>query len=242
MKEEVNALNCGRENDLIAFLYGELDEVKSQTFERHMHECPACSNELAALGLIRESVVNWRNEALSGVISGNTIAESRLARVGHEKPSALAALREFFNLSPLWMKGAVAFASLLFCLLAGLAIAHWQDTPPEAVATNPNNQAYSEQQLKALVERRVQDELQRLKNSAEQAPGIVVGNTSQPKSGSRVKHGAELANNVAEQNFGGQKARRPLSRVEREQLASDLRLISPQKDGELDLLDDKINQ
>jgi hypothetical protein len=24
MKEEVNAMNCGRENDLIAFLYGEL--------------------------------------------------------------------------------------------------------------------------------------------------------------------------------------------------------------------------
>lgn len=242
MKEEVKPLDCGRENDLIAFLYRELDDVESQTFERHLHECPACSAELSAFGLIRESVVNWRNESLGGVTSSNTIADPRLTRVGNEKPSALAALREFFNLSPLWMKGAVAFASLLFCLLAGLAIAHWQDTPRAAVATNSNNQAYSEQQLKDLVERRVHDELQRIKSSTQQAPGTVVENTSPRRSGPGVKHGAELAKNVSEQNFSGQKARRPLSRVEREQLASDLRLISPQNDGELDLLDEKINQ
>jgi len=233
MKEEVNALNCGRENDLIAFLYGELNDAELQTFERHLHECPACSHELAALGLIRESVVNWRNESLGG----------GLTRVAQEKPSALRALREFFNLSPLWMKGAVAFASLLFCLLAGLAIVRWQDRPPAAVATNPNSQAYLEQQLKAQVEQ-LQDELQRSKSSAQRAPGlgVEVNNMSPRKSGPRVKHGTELANNATEHIVSGQKARRPLSRVEREQLATDLRLISSKNDGELDLLDDKINQ
>src|SRR5258708_7972826 len=132
MKEEVNAMNCGRENDLIAFLYGELNDVESQTFERHLHDCHACSTELTAFGLIRESVVNWRNESLGG----------GLTRVAQEKPSALRALREFFNLSPLWMKGAVAFASVLFCLLAGLPIAHWQAMPPAAAATNPNSHRY----------------------------------------------------------------------------------------------------
>jgi anti-sigma factor RsiW len=228
MKEQVNALNCGRENDLVAFLYGELNNVESQTFERHLHDCPACSNELAALGLIRESVVNWRNESLGGA----------LTRVTQEKPSALRALREFFNLSPLWMKGAVAFASVLFCLLASLAIVHWQDTRPGALATNPNSQAYSEQQLKARVEQ-LEDELRRSRTSEHQASNraIVVDNTSQRKSARPVKHGTELADNVI-----GQKARRPLSRVEREQLATDLRLTSSRNDGELDLLDDKINQ
>lgn len=232
--KELNALNCGRENDLIAFLYGELNDVESLTFERHLHDCPACSAELAAFGLIRESVVTWRNESLGG----------GLTRVAQEKPSALRALREFFNLSPLWMKGIVAFASLLFCLLAGLVIARWQGTPPAAASTNQNSQAYSEEQLKALVERRVQDELRRIKSSAEQGPdrSVVVDNTSQRKSAPRVKHGIELANNVTQDIVRGQKARRPLSRAEREQLAADLRLISPKNDGELDLLDDKINQ
>ncbi|MDQ6653845.1 MAG: zf-HC2 domain-containing protein [Acidobacteriota bacterium] len=235
MKEEVNALNCGRENDLVAFLYGELNDVESQTFERHLQECPACSAELPAFGLIHESVVAWRNESLGG----------GLTRVAQEKPSALRALREFFNLSPLWMKGAVAFASLLFCLLAGLAIAHWQGRPPAAVATNPNSQAYSEEQLNALLKIRLQDELQRRKSSAEEGPAshaVVADNTSQHKSVPRAKHSAELVNNVTEHIVSGQKARRPLSRVERDQLAADLRLISSKHDGELELLDDKINQ
>jgi hypothetical protein len=39
-----------------------------------------------------------------------------------------------------------------------------------------------------------------------------------------------------------QKARRPLSKTEREQLAADLRLVTAANESELDLLDDGINQ
>jgi hypothetical protein len=232
--KELNDLNCGRQNDLVAFLYDELNDVESLAFERHLHECRGCSDELAAFGHVRDSVVTWRNESLGG----------DLTRAGQKKPSALAAWRQFFDLSPLWMKGAVAFASLLFCVLAGLAIARWQYMPPAAVSNNQNGQAYSEEQLKALVEQRVQDELRRIKGAAQQGPdrSLEVDNTSQPKSAPRVKHGTELAKNITEHNGHDQKARRPLSRVEREQLAADLRLISEQYDGELDLLDDNINQ
>src|SRR5205814_2083905 len=66
--KEVNAPNCGRENDLIAFLYGELSDVEARTFQHHMHDCPGCSAELETFKDIRESVVNWRNESL-GLIS-----------------------------------------------------------------------------------------------------------------------------------------------------------------------------
>jgi len=43
-------------------------------------------------------------------------------------------------------------------------------------------------------------------------------------------------------NLSNQKARRPLSKTEREQLAADLRLISVKSESDLDLLDDRINQ
>ena len=43
-------------------------------------------------------------------------------------------------------------------------------------------------------------------------------------------------------NNSSQKARRPLSRTERQQLAADLRLITANHDSELNLLDDTINQ
>lgn len=234
--KEVNAPNCGRENDLIAFLYGELNDVEAQTFQRHVRDCASCNAELAAFRDVRESVVTWRNESL-GIIS-SPITESAVARVGHQKPSALAAVREFFNLAPLWMKGAVAFASVLFCLFAGLAIARLRDKPPVVTVTNPSS-GYSQQEFNALVERRVQEELQRLKNSSEEAstaPDVINAADRTPRQ--RV---AKRGNSVAF-NVPSQKARRPLSKTEREQLAADLRLISAKNDSELDLLDDRINQ
>lgn len=230
--KELDVPNCERENDLIAFLYGELNDSEAQTFQSHMRDCASCNAELAAFRDIRNSVVAWRNESLGGVIS-LPIAESAVSRTDHEKPSALAALREFFNLSPLWMKGALAFASILFCLFAVLAIARLRDKPQVVTLQ------YSQQELNALVDRRVQEELQRQRNTPEKAPtlpGIVNAADRTPRQ--RV---ANRGNSIA-LNAPNQKARRPLSKTEREQLAADLRLISAKNDSDLDLLDDRINQ
>lgn len=229
--------NCGRENDLIAFLYGELNDVESRTFQLHMNDCATCNTELVGFRTVRESVVAWRNESL-GVVSSSQITEPAVTRAGLGKPSALAALREFFNLSPLWMKGAVAFASILFCLFAGLAVARLLDKPPAVIVTNPESKVYSEQQLNALVDRRVQDQLQRIKNSPQPAPPASAIVENAPKGNSLRR----ITSRVNASNDPSQKARRPLSRSEREQLAADLRLVSGKNDGELDLLDDRINQ
>lgn len=239
MKEEVHAPGCGRENDLIAFLYGELDHRERTVFRSHMQECLSCSAELREFTNIRESVVAWRNDALVGVTSP-AVQASAMVRPDRPGPTALAALREFFNLSPLWMKGAVVFASLLFCLFAFLAAARLRETPPAPVANNPNLKTYSAEELNVVVARRVQDELQRIKNSSEPAATstVMVKDTS-----GRVSH-RKAANRVSEVASTGpqQKARRPLSKVERQQLAADLRLIASPTEGELDLLDDRINR
>jgi hypothetical protein len=233
--KEVNVPNCERENDLIAFLYGELNDTEARTFESHMRDCALCNAELAAFKEIRESVVAWRNESLGGVMS-YPITKSVVNSADHEKPSAFAALREFFNLSPLWMKGALAFASVLFCLFAVLAIARLRDKPPATTATNQGSNVNSQQEFNALVERRVQEELRRRKNSPEKAATLANAADRTPRQ--RV---ANRGNSLV-LNAPNQKARRPLSKTEREQLAADLRLISGKNDSDLDLLDDRINQ
>ena len=231
MKEEVKAPKCGRENDLIAFLYGELSDVESRTFQRHAHDCVACSKELAAFRNVRESVVAWRNESLGWIASPARAADSAITSISYGRPSALAALREFFNLSPLWLKGAVAFASVLFCLLAVLAIARLQNKPSAPVVNNSGKQQYSEEQLKAIVEERLKVERERIRNPQEQTPPVPVPAVLANRNPGR--HSPRGSNDVA---------RRPLSKTEREQLAADLRLISGKNDTELDLLDDRINQ
>lgn len=237
MKEKVNGPGCGRENDLIAFLYGELDSSESTVFRSHMQECQSCAAELSEFSNIRESVVAWRNEALVGSTSP-AVQTSPVHRSNVATPGALSALREFFNLSPLWMKGAVVFASLLFCLFAVLAVARFRETPPPPVAKNSSPKSYSEQELNSAVERRVREELQLKKNSSQPTPDseqIVKGTFN------RVSH-KRITNSLIAAGNPQQKARRPLSKVERQQLAADLRLIENPADGDLDLLDDRINQ
>ncbi|HEV7473890.1 MAG TPA: zf-HC2 domain-containing protein [Pyrinomonadaceae bacterium] len=237
--KEVNTPNCGREDALVAFLYGELNEDESRTFRAHLHDCAACSKELANFQEVRESVVAWRNESLGGVISPS-MAGASLSETTSEKPSALAALRQFFQLSPLWMKASVAFASILFCLLAGLAIARLRETPPTVIVAD--HSAISEEQINARVQaevkRKVQEEIERLKNSTEPQPRstIAVKNAA-PNSERRTLGRVSVASNNPIQ-----KARRPLSKTEREQLAADLRLVTAANESELDLLDDGINQ
>jgi anti-sigma factor RsiW len=238
MKEEVHAPGCERENDLIAFLYGELDPGERTAFRGHLQDCRSCSLEFAEFTNIRESVVAWRNEALVGVTSP-AIQASPILRTGRSGPTALTALREFFNLSPLWMKGAVVFVSLLFCLFAVLAAARLRKTPPAPVATNPTVKGWSEQEFNAVVAQRVQDELQRIKKSSELAirpPTNAKGVPVRASANTTSNRGNEVA------NIPQLKARRPLSKVERQQLAADLRLIAGPTEGDLDLLDDRINQ
>ena len=236
--KEVNAPKCGRENDLIGFLYDELNEVEAQSFQRHIRDCASCNAELVAFRNVRESVVTWRNESLGIFASGAT--EPAAPRMAQRRTSALAAVRAFFDLAPLWMKGAVAFASVLFVLFAGLYVARWysgkfDSTGPQVVTSTAPDNTYSPEQINALVNQRVKEEIQLIESSKEKAspsPSTMADNQ-----GSRrrvLNQGNESASN--------QKARRPLSRTEREQLATDLRLTSDKPENEFDLFGDRINQ
>ncbi len=235
MKSEINTINCGRENDLVGFLYGELDAIEKQSFQRHMQDCAECGAQLSAFGDIRESVVGWRNKALGSM--SPLVEHAAVTRVDHAKPSAMAALREFFNLSPLWMKGSVAFASLLFCLFAVLAVIRFMETAPETTVANKVESAIpSPQQVDSEVERRVKEELQR--QEASRNAGVstsdesAVGLARQPFKGTR-----QVASTGTQRKAG-----RPLSKLERQELAADLRLTADDGDGDLVLIGDRINQ
>jgi hypothetical protein len=135
------------------------------------------------------------------------------------------------------MKGAVAFAAILFCVFAGLALARLREAAPAAVAATPGATNTSTAELKALIDQRVQEELDRIKNSEATASAPTTANAKKPPVKPFANRNTQVALSAA-----SQKARRPLSKTEREQLANDLRLVSAKSDSELDLLDDRINQ
>jgi hypothetical protein len=242
MGKSVIGPSCERGNDLIAFLYAEIDDSAEQDFKHHMQHCAACKSAFAAFKGIRESVVAWRQESLGLVLSPSVVAETGVAptilsRFGSRKPSALAAIREFFALSPLWMKGALAFASVLFCLFAVLSVARLRETPKAPLAIAANNNVSTGQEPNAITEQLAQKQFKELKATQAPKTAIVPDNPTRRNTARRVPSGSiEFVYNPTP------KTRRPLTKAEREQLAADLRLISPKDDADLDLLGDRLNR
>jgi hypothetical protein len=234
IKEQV----CDRADDLIAFLYHELSDKDTRNFEPHLHDCARCKSELAAFGEIRQSIVSWRDELLGAAWSAGAMNDRALAATATKaRPSALAAIRQFFSLSPMWMKGATAFASLLFCVCAVLAVAYLRNRKAEVVQVR-DDKIYSKQELDNAVARAVQQKGDEIKNHQAKDSGSELVMSPVPvKAGNRVTV-LRTAGYVA----NTQSPRRPLSRKERRELAADLGLLAARDEDDLDLATDKITQ
>jgi anti-sigma factor RsiW len=127
MKETNERPVCHRAEDLVTYLYNEAGETESRDFANHARTCDACRAELAVFQQVHESISLWRNEALgasftAGFSSAPVMTETASVQPEPRRLSALAALRQFFAVSPLWLRGATAFAALMLCVLAVLAI------------------------------------------------------------------------------------------------------------------------
>jgi hypothetical protein len=121
------ARGCDRSEELVTYLYGDAAPTEAKDFRRHLTSCAVCRDEMAAFGGVRELVGVWRAEVLGAVPSLGMDASFATAPVLRparaRKRSAIAALREFFSLSPLWLQAGAVAATLAFCALAALTLA-----------------------------------------------------------------------------------------------------------------------
>lgn len=177
MREAFEKNDCGRAGQLIGYLYGEAAAAERADFERHLRDCAACREEVAAFTRVRGSVAEFRSELLRAAPpvslaafaadadaqptaaqpttapragADNAAHASPLGAAGAREPladfaspvappagfaspvagprpsagAAWAALREFFRLSPAWLRASTAAAALALCALALLAVAN----------------------------------------------------------------------------------------------------------------------
>jgi anti-sigma factor RsiW len=227
---------CHRAEDLVTYLYGEASEVDARDFAGHLQQCDACRSEFGAFQQVHDSILLWRNEALGSSESPAEVpVESPVNAavfIRHErKLPALAALREFFTVSPLWLRGAIGFAALLLCVLGGLTISRsW--SPPVQLANKAEESKYTKEQFDQAVKNQVDQRLAQL--NAPQTTNVEVPTPDKSKDN-------EIRIAVNRVPLKTQRAR-GLSRQERVQLAADLRLI-PRDEDELPFgLADEPNQ
>ena len=217
---------CARADDLVAYLYREASESEALDFEDHLQHCGSCRTELQAFGQVRLSINDWRQTFLGSLstpamAAHPTSAASALdaARAtGERKRSAIIALREFFTLSPMWMRAGMAIASVCICALVALAIAHaelrWDDdgftfrtgVSRERVVEltktveveKPVKVGYSQEQLDQIVAERVRQERESFKDqqpapvkidtTAGQPRPVIVRNSPKISSGTTVSN------------------------------------------------------
>ena len=219
---------CHRAEDLVTYLYGEASESDALDFRNHLRQCDSCRSEFTVFNQVHNSIEVWRNEALGA--SFNPAATSAAATIDstqsvqHErKLSALAALREFFTVSPLWLRGATAFAALLLCVLGVMMVARTSRRPVEIVKNGNDEKMYTRQQLEAEVNKAVDKKVAELTNNQDSSTAVPA--KDKPKTGTnRIQLAANQPKNPRPQR---------LTRQERDQLAADLRLTSLGDEEEL---------
>jgi anti-sigma factor RsiW len=215
---------CARAQELIAYLYGESAPAEAEDFRRHLAGCAACGEELAAFGSVREGLGAWREEvmrsvpplnireALASKVSGEANAaevEANAAEVNVEtngsprhftparERSAAAALREFFTLSPVWLRVGAAAALVAFCAMTALTLTRAQvrwDSNGLAFTTGvqervverehpaPAASGFTREQVDALVREKVETALNedRARRDAQATDGGQVVNAVAP--------------------------------------------------------------
>lgn len=206
MKEKLEqSVACARAEDLVTYLYGEASESEAVEFERHIKQCDSCSNELAAFSRVREDVVEWRNQSLPSFESSHAIAPVLTeAPVAARQRSALAALREFFALSPMWMRAATAMAVIVVCALLVFTVAHFTETPTTIVKVVPTGPTQAE--LDAMVKKQAEElrrkEQQEAIASVPEKPSVEVakGNGAAPTVVSKRSTGSQSSAVAKQQN------------------------------------------
>jgi putative zinc finger protein len=215
MKEITERPICHRADDMMAFLYGEASPVEAEDFANHVKLCASCRTEFSVFSQVRESVSQWRSEVLGAGWRAKPVTEPEPlpASVVHssaQRRTALGALREFFEISPMWLRGAMAMASLVFCVLVALFFARMVKTP---------ERLYTQQEVNTQINNRVEQLMRDQPRIASDASKDVL----QP--GDALQAGTDLVPTVKVKHKSVPRSSRQfLSRAEREQLAADLGL------------------
>src|SRR5438874_6297862 len=169
---------CHRAEDLVTYLYGEASEADALDFRNHLRQCDSCRSEFTVFNQVHESISVWRNEALgtsfNPAATPAKVAIEATPFIRHEpKLSALAALREFFTVSPLWLRGATAFAALLLCVLGIMMVARMSHKLVVVVQNGKDDNVSTRQQHEAEVNKAVDKKVSELSTKQEAARPII---------------------------------------------------------------------
>ncbi len=153
-------LQCGFAEDLVSYLYDEINPADKSKFEKHLDKCSTCDKELAAFGYVRSSISDWREENFSMLETPKIEIQYpekqktvEIIGISSQPGSFLGRLRDLFTLSP---TRATVFAALLVFIGLTIVVFNFskstdlvevinENEPNESLAINDTNAQITEQ-------------------------------------------------------------------------------------------------
>lgn len=249
MQVPANTNPCARAEDLVTYLYNEATRAEAKDFEHHMQHCASCRTEFATFGDVREAMGEWRRQALGSLTSPSFEAHASQVFAPAVAPalrrSALGALREFFALSPAWMRAATAVAALMFCALAAIAVFYFAQQPQTVVVEKPVKSGYSDEEVKRIVAEAMkkQQESQKQEAPSPSAEIARARDSEQPKARPQIERNASGAPQMANNNRRRQSVPRAVAQPSTELVSTNYLPFTASEDDEklpslADLVDD----
>ncbi|MCI0665282.1 MAG: zf-HC2 domain-containing protein [Acidobacteria bacterium] len=148
-----NTGGCGRQADLVSYLYDEVNANERAAFEHHLEVCQSCRTELTAFQRVRENLSAWE----VGFSPQTEIAIPQ---------SGTRLLREWVFSFPAWARGAALTSAAISLLLIAFTFATGR------IGLNSNaggeNRAMTQAQVEALIKDAVAAERARLEQTYSQ--------------------------------------------------------------------------
>src|SRR5262249_24118039 len=141
MFDKDHNLNGDHGTDLIAYIYGELDESARNAFELHLERCDECAVELGAMSDARLGVVEWRREDFEHLATREIVIPDLRPVVTpeREKVGIFAAFIDFIAASSAFARAGVGVATA--ALLFGVIYFAVGPNGTDRVAETPKNVA-----------------------------------------------------------------------------------------------------
>ncbi len=177
--DDHNTRDCTRHEELVSYLYGEVNAAERVAFDSHLTECAACRSDLAAFQRVRQELETWD-------LPFAPRCEIALQR------SRLEVLRELLGLFPLWVRamGAMAAAIVLVALaIAGIRLSPQQPRIVNVDASQLITRAEAETLIKAAV---AQTQEQTLKQARAEAQAQLASLEARLQAEYRIKLKAAL--------------------------------------------------
>lgn len=119
---------CPFEDEIVSYMYGEIDCLERDEFETHLAKCVACTDDFAAISNARFSVFEWRKEEFDALATPHIVIPelAKPATVTNNESGWLGAFAGLlaFARSPL----TVAASILLFLGIGFIAVSYFRST------------------------------------------------------------------------------------------------------------------